>query len=234
MTQATVETGTTPAPMGLLPRLVGIIAAPTDTYRSVVAHPRWLGMLALTVLTVVVLTGGFMLTEVGQNAWLDQMEAAGTPPEQMAQMERFAPMVGYFSAASILAFVPLLYLVVAGILFAVFNAAMGGTATFRQVFSVVVHAGAIGVLAQLFTVPLNYMRESMTSSTSLAVMLPMLEQNSFGAKFAGAIDLFLIWQVIVLAIGVGVLYRRRAQPIAMAFLGLYFVIAVIIGAVTAR
>ena len=29
------------------------------------------------------------------------------------------------------------------------------------------------------------------------------------------IDLFLIWQLFVLAIGLAVLYRRRTQPIAI-------------------
>jgi hypothetical protein len=47
MAEAIVETGTTPAPMGLLPRFVGIVTSPADTYRAVVAHPRWLGMLAI-------------------------------------------------------------------------------------------------------------------------------------------------------------------------------------------
>ncbi|MBA3231836.1 MAG: hypothetical protein H0T05_03360 [Acidobacteria bacterium] len=218
--------------MGLLARLVGIITAPTDTYRSVVTHPRWLGMLALTTLFTVGMTTGFMLTEVGQNAWLDSVLTGSAAPEQVQAMERVAPFAGYIAGVSILVAAPLMLLVVAGILFAVFNAALGGTATFKQIFTVAVPAGAIGVLAQLFTVPLNYMRESLTSSTSLAVMLPMLEPNSFAAKFAGAIDLFLIWQVVVLAIGLGVLYRRRTQPIAMSLLAIYFLIAVIIAAVT--
>jgi hypothetical protein len=102
------------------------------------------------------------------------------------------------------------------------------------VFAVVVHTGPIGILAQLFTIPLNYLRESMSSSTSLAVMLPMLEANSFGAKLAAWVDLFVIWQLVVLAIGLGVLYRRRAQPLAVAVLSLYFVIALIVSAVTAK
>jgi hypothetical protein len=234
MAQTTTETGTVPAPMGLLARLVGIITAPADTYKSVVAHPNWLGMLALTTLFTVVVTMAFMMTEVGQNAWLDTVAPASAPAEQVQTMERIAPYAGYISGGSILVTIPLMLLVVSGILFAVFNAALGGNATFRQIFAVVVHAGAIGVLAQLFTAPLNYMRESLTSSTSLAVMLPMLEENSFGAKLAGAIDLFLIWQIIVLAIGLGVLYRRRTQPIAMSLLGVYVVIAVIIAAFTAQ
>lgn len=220
--------------MGLLNRLVGIITAPAETYRSVAAHPRWLGMLALTTLFTVVVTTAFMMTEAGQNAWLDSVLPATAPAEQVQAMERIAPYAGYIAGVSILVTVPLILLIVSGILFAVFNAALGGNASFKQIYTVAVHAGAIGVLAQLFTVPLNYMRESLTSSTSLAVMLPMLEENSFGAKFAGAIDLFFIWQTIVLAIGLGVLYRRRTQPIAMSLLGVYLVIALIIAAVTAR
>ena len=234
MASTSVEAQPAAASMGLPARLIGIITAPADTFRSVVAQPRWFGMLAVSVLVAVVLTGGFMMTEVGQNAWLDQIEAAGTPPEQMAAMERMAPMVGYFTAGAMLVSIPAMLLIVAGIVFAVFNAALGGTATFKQIFAVVVHTAPIGILAQLFTIPLNYVRESLTSSTSLAVMLPMLEANSLGARLAAWVDLFVIWQLVVLAIGLGVLYRRRTQPIALTVLSLYFLVALIASALAAR
>jgi uncharacterized membrane protein len=42
------------------------------------------------------------------------------------------------------------------------------------------------------------------------------------------IDIFVVWQLIVLSIGLAVLYRRRTQPIATTLLVLYFVIAVIV------
>ena len=139
-----------------------------------------------------------------------------------------APYVGIGTVAYMLVFVPILMAIVSGILYAIFNAAMGGTATFKQVFAVVIHSGPIGVLSQLFTVPLNYSRGAMTSATTLGVLLPMLPDDSFAAKLLGMIDLFLIWQVIVLSIGLAVLYRRRTQPIATGLLVLYAVIAVII------
>lgn len=217
--------------MSLRARLVGIITAPTDTYRSVVAQPKWLGMLALTTIFTAVATAGFMMTEVGQNAWLDSVITATTPPEQVRAMEGMAPIVGYISAGGILIAAPLILLLVSGILFAIFNAGMGGTATFKQLFTVAVHAGAIGVLAQLFTLPLNYMRESMTSTTSLAVMLPMLEETSFVYRLAAWADLFVIWQMVVLSIGLAVLYRRRTQPIAIGLLAVYFTIALIVTAI---
>ena len=46
--------------------------------------------------------------------------------------------------------------------------------------------------------------------------------------FLGSIDLFFVWATISLAIGLGVLYRRRTGPIAVTMLGLYVGIALVI------
>jgi hypothetical protein len=232
MANTTVETGAAPAPLSLPARVIGIITSPTETYKSVVAHPKWLGMLVLTTLFAAAATGGFMMTEVGQNAWLDAAIRPGTPPEQVTAMERMAPMLAYFSIGGVLVSIPLMLLLVSGVLFAIFNAALGGNSTFKQLFAVTVHAGAIGMLAQAFTLPLNYARESMTSSSSLAVMLPMLETDSFVYRLAAWADLFVIWQLVVLAIGLGVLYRRKSTPILVGILVVYFGIALLVTAVT--
>jgi hypothetical protein len=136
---------------------------------------------------------------------------------------RFAP---YTTAAGILIVTPVMLLLICGILYAVFNAAMGGNATFKQLLAVVVHAGVITALAQLFAAPLNYARGSMSSATNLSVLLPMLDENSLLAQFLGMIDLFMVWYVVVLAIGLGVLYRRRTQPIAISLFVVYGVIAI--------
>jgi hypothetical protein len=111
----------------------------------------------------------------------------------------------------------------------VFNAALGGDASFKQVFTVAVHVGPIGLLGQLFTVPLNYLRGTMSSSTNLgALTQSMLDDSSFTAKLLSMIDIFVIWQLVVLSIGLAVLYRRRTQPIATSLFVLYAVIAVIV------
>jgi hypothetical protein len=232
MANTTVQTGASPAPKSLVARVLGIITAPRATYESVVAHPKWFGMLALCAVGLGVLIGGFLMTKVGQDAWLDA--ALNSPfsgqvsDQQIQAMEKMAPYVGYGTVVYMLVLIPIFMVILSGILYAVFNAAMGGNATFKQVFTVVVHAGPIGLLSQLFTVPLNYFRGTMTSATTLAVLLPMLPDKSFAARLLGMIDLFLIWQLIVLSIGLAVLYRRRTQPIATALLVVYFIIAVIV------
>jgi hypothetical protein len=113
----------------------------------------------------------------------------------------------------------------------VFNAFLGHDATFKQAWAVVVHSGFVLVLAPLFVFPLDYIRESMTSPTTLAVFLPFLDENSFLAHMFGAIDLFYIWWLVNLAIGLGVLYKRRTGPIATVLLCVYAALAVVIAGV---
>ena len=125
----------------------------------------------------------------------------------------------YTTGGFIVVIGPIMAVVFSGILFVIFNAAMGGEASFKQVFTVYVHAGAIMTLQQLFTGPLNYFRGAVTGATNLSVLLPMIDPKVVPrSRCSAMIDLFIIWYVLVLAIGLAVLYRRRTQPIAISLL----------------
>lgn len=241
MTNTTVQTGATPAPMGLLSRVIGVVTSPGDTFRSVVAHPRWLAMLALVAVVIAIASAGPMFTEAGKEAALAQQvtqtERFSGQPVSDQQYEGMRKMIGimpYVTVVSVLIMIPLMSLLTAGILYAVFNAAMGGTATFKQVFAIVAHASVISMLSALFTAPVNMARGTMGSATSIGVLLPMIDDTSFLGRLLGMIDLFMIWYVIVLAIGLAVLYRRRTQPIAITLFGVYAGIVVVIAAVMSR
>ena len=132
-------------------------------------------------------------------------------------------------------FTPIMAVIIAGILFAIFNAALGGEASFKQVLSVLVHAGAVSALSSVLSGTVNYLRgTAMTSVANLGALLPMLPEKSFAANLLGAVDIFLIWYIVVLAIGLGVLYRRRTQPIAISLLSVYAVIALCIALFKSR
>jgi hypothetical protein len=143
-------------------------------------------------------------------------------------MERMLPMMRYIVPGSQLVMMPLITMVVAGILFAVFNALLGGAASFKQVAAVVTHSGAVTLVQQLFVAPLNYARESMSSATNLGVFVPFLDEGHILARFLGTIDLFIVWWLLVLAMGLAVLYRRRTSPIFWSFMGIYVIIALVI------
>jgi uncharacterized membrane-anchored protein len=48
------------------------------------------------------------------------------------------------------------------------------------------------------------------------------------------VDVFLIWYIVVLAIGLAVLYRKRTQPIAISLLSVYAVIAIVVALIKSR
>jgi len=159
------------------------------------------------------------------------MQVSDQMYEQMRGRMWFAP---YQTAISVLIFSPVMAVAISGVLFLVFNVVMGGNATFKQLFAVFVHAGVISSLQQLFTGPLNYFRGAVTSATNLAVLLPMVDPKSFVGRILSMTDLFLIWYLLVLAIGLAVLYRRKTQPIALALYGVYAAGVVVIAAVWSR
>lgn len=240
MNSTAAAAGSSPASPGLLTRFIGIITSPKDTFASVVAAPKWFGMLALTTVIVAFFTTLPMTTEAGRQAAIDQqvqqMQSFGRPvdDEAYARLEKMSTVMPYITGASVLVMTPIFGLIIAGILFAVFNAALGGEASFKQVFSVLAHAGAISVLSAVFSGTMNYFRGSVGSVANLGALLPMLPERSFASNLLGAIDVFLIWYVVVLAMGLAVLYRRRTQPIAFSLLGVYAVIAIVIALVKSR
>ena len=232
--------GSTPAPQSLVARFIGIITAPKDTFASVAAHPKVLGMLVVTTLIVAIFAALPLTTEAGRQAALDQqvqqMQAFGmqVTDQVYERMEQGAPRMPYTAAIAVMVGSPIFAIIISGILFAIFNAALGGEASFKQVLAVVVHGGAISALSAAFSGAVNYFRGATGSVANLGGLLPMLPEKSFVAGLLGAIDVFFIWWVVVLAMGLAVLYRRRTQPIATTLLGVYAVIAIIIAVFKSR
>jgi hypothetical protein len=240
MVNATTPTGPAPAEMNVFARFIGIITSPKGTFGSVVARPRWLGMWLLTAVIMALFAALPMTTDPGQQAALEQsvsqQEAMGFPvsDEAYEQMRQGMAIMPYMTAAGVFFGSIVMALLSAAILWAIFNAALGGDASYKQILAVVVHAGVISALGQLFTGPINYFRGVVSSATSLGALLPMLDDESFIGRLAGTIDIFIIWWIIVLAMGLAVLYRRKTQPIALTLFAVYAVIAIGIAALMSR
>ena len=220
-----------PMPPSLMSRAIGVITSPRATFEKIVAVPRVGG--ALMLVTIISTAAMFVLlsSESGQQAWLDQavaqQEAWGNTvsDDQYAGMQRMAKYAGYMGAAQFIIGVPLGALITGGILFAIFNALMGGTASFKQVMAVVAHSQIISALAFLVTTPINYVKGTLTGATNLGVLFPMLDESSFFARLLGMMDLFLLWWLFVLSVGIAVLYKRKTSSVAMVLFGIFFVIA---------
>jgi hypothetical protein len=218
---------------GLVARLIGVIFSPRATYQAVVSRPRVLGAFVITIGIMAITEGAFFTTPVMREVLLDQqvktIESFGVTinDQTYARMEEGIGRAAYTTPLSLAIGIPIVAAIVAGIILAIWGMLMGGTGTFKQVYAILAHSGVIFALSVLFAMPLSYATHRMAGA-NLGVFLPMLDETSFLARFLGAIDLFVVWWSINVAIGVAVLFKKKTGGIAATFVGLYVVVALLL------
>ena len=218
---------------GLIARAIGIITSPKATFEAVVAQPKPVAMLFLVCLVLGLSAAIPQFTDRGRLAALDmqvkQMEAFGmnVTPEIYQSMEKRSVYAGYTTLAGVFIGVPLMTMLFTALYWAVFNAIMGGLATFKQVLGIVTHSQVIGALGAAVAAPIMYAQGVMSTSGpfNLGALVPFLEPDSIIAKTLGATNVFTLWGLLVTGIGLGVLYKRKGSTIGLVLIALYVVIA---------
>ena len=221
---------------GLLSRLVGVLFSPRATYAAVVARPRVLGAFVVTIGIMAVTEGAFFSTQVMQEVLLDQqiktIESFGVNINDQAyeRMEQGIGRAAYTTPIFLVIFIPIIAAVFSAIILGVWGMLMGGTATFKQVYAILAHSGMVLAIAVLFAMPLSYATHQMAGA-NLSVFAPMVEETTFLGRLLGGIDLFYIWWCANIAIGVGVLFKRKTGGVATTFIGTYVLIVLILALV---
>lgn len=225
-------------PLSFVQRVVGVVVSPGDTMARIAAAPRWIDVLMFTTVLVAAGFAAFLSSDVGKAAYVDQavasLESFGRTvnADIYAALQKQASIAAWLQAGSIVFFSPVMTAAIAGILYGVFTV-LGGEAQYKQVLAVVAHAGVVSLLQQAFSLPMNYMRQTMSSATNMAVFFPDLDEGSFLASVLGFIDLFWVWYLVVLAIGLAAVYRRRWTSVAGGLFVVYVVIGLALAAIKA-
>ena len=222
------------SPLDSLPaRMAGVVRRPRATFEALKIAPRAGSVLLVTFVVSALLSAALLETPVGQLALLDQWERTAVAfgqdvsPEQYTAMLAASENGALYGIATAVARGPLLSIALAGLLYAAFRLA-GATGTFRQVLAIVAHAGVILMLRDVVSTPIVYARETLANPATLGLFFGVLDEASPLARFLGVIDLFVVWWIVVLAIGMSVLYGRPARRLALIFAGAYVLLAVVI------
>ena len=212
-------------------RILGVLRRPRATFEALAAAPRSAGVLAIAFLAAVSAGAPVLETEVGELALVDQLDRAasafGEPVDaaQYAALQEISQHGTAYAAITSLVSGPLLAAGLSAALVAILRAPPGRTVTYRQMLAIASHAGVILALRQVLAAPMIYASEAMASPVTLGLFFTLLDDGSPVGRFAGLVDLFVIWWIVVLAIGVSVLYARPAARLAMTFAGIYVLLA---------
>jgi hypothetical protein len=106
------------------------------------------------------------------------------------------------------------------------NTFMGGSAKYGQLLNITSWAFMISILESIVKIPLMLNKWSLEVYTGLGV-LDIGEKGSFINSLLAGIDVFAIWRVILIAIGMGVIYNKKTQPYAVGMLIAWFILKLI-------
>jgi hypothetical protein len=215
---------------------MGIVVSPASTFASVVATPKPAGILFLVALVMGLAQGVPQLTDRGRQAAIDMnvqmvervQQFTGQPmtDEVYATIERRAAYGAYTAVAGSLIGLPIVTLFFGALYWVIFNAILGGTASFKQVLAVIAHSQVIAAIGLVLGAPIQYAQGAMSMSGpfNLGVVVGFLDPTSLVARVLGATSVFTVWSFLVTGIGLGVLYRRSGRNIGLALILVYVVI----------
>ncbi|MFW6193649.1 MAG: YIP1 family protein [Gemmatimonadota bacterium] len=217
--------GPEPAAGGDLPalptRVAQLFVSPAKLFDGLRERPAWLG--ALGLLVVIGGIAAFLFpTELMEQAMLDQAPPDATP-EQIEQMEQIASTAAWTKYLGVLYWV-FAAAVVPGLLITIYNFALGGTASYRQLFASTVHALLIPAIGGLVTLPLILQTGDIQTALGLHLLVPGIATDTFLYRLLQGLNVFGLWCCVVLGVAVSRIYpKRTAGSAAMVLLGAYAV-----------
>ncbi len=220
----------------LAARVAGIVRAPRETLAELctASVPPWLDVLTISTLITFVSLAALLATTVGQTGLIDQWErmasAFGRPVDDAlyARLQDLSTHWLVYSAAVAVMTVPGLAVASAVVILGALRAIGQRQVRTATVLALVSHASVILALRQVVASPLNYLTETIASPTTLVHLMAGVDEASPLARFLGVIDVFVVWWVIVLAVGVASMAARRVRPLALTFTGVYVAIALLL------
>jgi len=210
-----------------LSRIVGALTSPGETFASIARRPDWivplLIIVALTIIGGVLLAGQVDFQALGREAMEMNPRSAQMSSSQVEAGAHFSAAMMRISTYISPALITIALLIVSGILL-VSCRAMGGEGDFRQAFAVTVYAwfprvvkGALGLVVLMTRKSLSIFDLQNPLMSNLGFLF---DPKSHPLQYAlgSALDLFVIWTLVLLVIGfaaVSKLPRARTAAIVI-------------------
>lgn len=217
-----------PGQMGLFGRIVGIFTSPGKTFEAIKEKPNWLSpaiILVLIYLGLALPTQDVILKDSANQTRI-QLEKQNVPADQIGPaMERSKTITKIMIFVGPVVGSVVVFLILGAIWLLVSNIILGGNATYSQMLGVTIYKDFIVVLAMLIKLPIILAKQTMDIHFSLATFLPDSEQATFLYKLLSKVELFNIWIIIVLSIGIGVISNagtKKTWPWVVSIFAIWY------------
>ncbi len=204
---------------GIAGRMIRALTAPGQTFASVRERMTWQDWFIPTLVAVVagIVAGLLALPEaMGAGSEMLQEQHEGMTEEQQAMMEQMKAAAPAMTIVLVPIVSFLVLFLLGGVLLLLANPVLGGEANYGQMLAVTAYASLVKVVQAVVTVPI------LLATGSLVVwgpglLLPEETLNTFAGRVLAGMDIFTLWQVLLMAVGTGVMAgsstRRALVPL---------------------
>jgi hypothetical protein len=203
------------APLSEPARILNTFIAPRKTFTDVRRNASWWGPFLLIVVFSIsfVYIGG---EKVGFRKIMEnqlraqpkrQAQIENLPPDQREQQMEKGATISKYVSYGFWAIQLIILLIISGVLFATFKFAAGADIKFKQAFAIVMYAGLPGLLRVLLAIlslvtgasPDSFTFQNPVATNPGYFMNPA--DSPFLYSLASSCDIFLIWTLVLTAIG---------------------------------
>ncbi len=197
--------------LGLAARIINVFFNPQSTFLAVKEKPLWI--VPAVIFVIVMAFYGYLqtsdpgLVQASNDLVMQKLEERNMPQEQMDAALAMTEKMRAFTPVQTALF-PLIALVFigSGIWMFVANTLLGSRTTYGQMLGLTSYASLITALGTLVKLPIMLSKSDLMVHFSLATFMADSAKNTFLYKFLmSATDLFSIWDMAVLSIGLAVL-----------------------------
>ncbi|NQT34938.1 YIP1 family protein [bacterium] len=221
----------------LIARTAGIVLAPRRTFSRLTGK---LDFIAPAIIVVIVFIG-FQLTmlpdiidrysSANLYEWYEEMKIERTS-EIDRQIEMLSHAAPYLAIAEVISAAVVMILGMAGvsvILYMIGGLGFNKWIDFSRVLSMFVWTSMINSFAKLLSIPLKLINSDWSLPTNLSLLLTPEVVGSYLSNVLVVMDFFLIWQAILMSIGMSVIYGVSVQRAAGA-VGTIFICSAVLNA----
>lgn len=207
-------------------RIIGVLSAPDETFRSIAERPDWVTPLLLTIIISIVSLVLIAPHIDYESTAREAIEAQHVPAGQAEQAVRMgvaiSKVITYLSPALIV-----LVFLLQAVIFLVAFRLMGGEGTFRQAWAIALYASMPNLVRSVIGSIVLLVRGSYTLldlqnpiASNLGFLADMKTQPVLYALLS-SIDAFSIWTLVLLIIGFSYMSKFSKQKSAVIVLVLW-------------
>ena len=221
--------------MSILSNVINVYIAPDKVFKAVKDFNFKKALIPLLILAVVGVISFWAIqdlaTEVGYDAAVERIESSSRIADDQKE-EIIAKMDERMSGPNYMGWIfsflgnPIAVFFMALVALIVGNTFMGGSIKYGQLVNITAWAYMVAILEAIVKIPLMLSKWSLEVYTGLGV-LGIGEKGSFINSLFAGIDIFAIWRIVLIAIGMGIIYNKKTKPYIVAMIITWFVLRLI-------